>query len=228
MQPTPSSPPTPAKPHKEGATPARDPAQAAAWVSMAAAWKKNPQLTLVYTTQAAFEAAALAFAAHLQARQAADAPRGPLSNRLTAIRDQFAEALPYIKSALLPIFKKAGVEAAYPGFGIGRHDGGWQFSADRLLQQDDYDKCVAGLRAQGLTTGDYGADTLAPLAQEFRATYARLVALDADTSQAVGQKNQGKPYLKKVAKSLRRLLEANYPDTYAQELRTWGLQKEKF
>jgi len=44
----------------------------------------------------------------------------------------------------------------------------------------------------------------------------------------VGQKNQGKPYLKKVAKSLRRLLEGNYPDTYAQELRAWGLQKEKF
>ena len=208
-------------------TPERDQAQVALWTTMASTWKANPHITLVYTTQAEFEAAATAQAARLLARQRADAPRPLLSNRLNAIRDTFTEALPYLKADLLRIFKKEGVQAAYPTFGLVQHEGVWQFPEERLLAQDQYDELVAALRAQGLATGDYGADALAPLAQEFRDKYDQLIKLDQTTSGAVGVKNQGKPYLKKVAKSLRRVLEGNYPDTYAQVWRAWGIQKEK-
>ena len=225
---TPATPTPNAGGHSAGATPERDQAQAAMWTTLAGTWKTNPQITLVYTTQAEFETAATAQAVKLLARQQADAPRPLLSNRLKAIRDLFAAAVPYIKGDLLKIFKKEGVEAAYPTFGLVQREDVWQFSTERLLAQNQYDQLVAALRAQGLTAGEYGADALEPLAKEFREKYTALVKLDQNTSDKVGAKNQGKPYLKKATKSLRRVLEGNYPDTYAQVARAWGIQKEKF
>ena len=225
---TPATPtPTPGG-HPVGATPERDQAQAAMWSALAGTWKANPQITLVYTTQAEFETAATAQAAKLLARQQAGAPRPLLSNRLNAIRDTFVAALPYLKADLLRIFKKEGVEAAYATFGLVHRDGVWQFPKERLLARDQYDVLVAAQAAQGLTGGEFGADVLAPLAKEFRDKYELLVKLDQTTSDKVGAKNLGKPYLKKATKSLRRVLEGNYPDTYAQVARAWGIQKEKF
>jgi hypothetical protein len=164
----------------------------------------------------------------MQVRHNVDDPRNLLSARLDTIRDTFAAALPYVKAALLPIFKKEGVEDAYPSFGIEFRDDTWQFPAERLTAQDAYDKATAGLQAQGLKAGDYSSEKLGPLAGEFRTKYAELVKLDGNISAAVGAKNLGKPYLKKTAKRLRYVLKGNYPDTYDQVVRAWGGQREKF
>jgi hypothetical protein len=218
----------PKKPRKAPADPRADLAMAATWVAIGAAWKSNPDITVRRTTQAEFAAAAQAHHGKLQARLNVGDPRALLSGRLDEIRDIFADQLEYIKAALLPIFKRGGLEDAYPSFGIGREDGVWQFPTKRLKAQDAYDKAVAGLKAQGLTAGDAGADRLGPLAEEFRKKYEELGQLDGKTSAAVGQKNLGRPYLKKTARSLRYIIRGNEPDTWEQVWREWGTQKEKF
>ena len=129
---------------------------------------------------------------------------------------------------MLPIFKREGIEDAYPSFGIGQVKGTWKFPTKRLQAQDAYDKAVAGLLAQNLKAGDAGADRFGPLAAEFRAKYQQLATLDGQTSGAVGQKNLGKPYLKQTARSLRYIIRGNEPDTWEQVWREWGTQKEKF
>ena len=228
MEPTTPSTPASQPAHKAPADPRADLAMAATWVAIGAAWKRNPDITVRRTTQAEFEAAAGAHAAKLQARLNVAAPRALLAGRLDAIRDIFADQLEYIKAALLPVFKREGLEDAYPSFGIGREDGTWKFPTKRLKAQDAYDKAVAGLLAQGLRAGDAGADRLGPLAAEFRTKYEQLGQLDGKTSAAVGQKNLGKPYLKQTARSLRYIIRGNEPATWEQVWREWGTQKEKF
>ena len=228
MDPNTPTPDPNAKPRKVGATPERDLAQAASWLQMGTAWQANPQITLVDTTADEFAGAATAHNGKLQARYNIDDPRNKLGARLDTIRDLFAAALPYVKAALLPIFKKEGIEDAYPSFGIEHRDDSWQFPAERLAAQDAYDKATTGLQAQGLKAGEYGSEVLGPLAAEFRTKYAALVKLDGDISAAVGAKNLGKPYLKKTARCLRYVLKGNYPDTYDQVVRAWGGQREKF
>ncbi len=228
MEPTAPIPPAPKTPRKASADPTTDLALAATWVAIGAAWKLNPDITVRRTTQAAFEAAAAAHYAKLQTRRNVDDPRSLLAGRLDAIRAIFGEQLEYIKAALLPIFKREGLEDAYPSFGLEQRNDVWRFPAKRLEAQDAYDKAVAGLLAQNLKTGDAGATRLGPLAAEFRAKYAQLTALDGQTSGAVGQKNLGKPYLKRTARSLRYIVRGNEPDTWEQVWREWGTQKEKF
>ena len=228
MEPITPSAPAAQPPRKAPADPRADLAMAATWVAIGEAWKRNPDITVRRTTQAAFEAAAGAHHAKLQARQNVNDPRALLAGRLDAIRAVFAGQLEYIKAALLPVFKREGLEDAYPTFGIGQEDGTWKFPTKRLKAQDAYDKAVAGLRAQGLTAGDAGADRLAPLAAEFREKYGQLTQLDGQTSAAVGQKNLGKPYLKQTARSLRYIIRGNEPDSWEQVWREWGTQKEKF
>ncbi len=228
MEPTNPPAPAPQTPRKVAADPTTDLAMAATWVAIGAAWKLNPDITVRRTTQAEFEAAAGTQYNKLQNRLNVDDPRALLAGRLDAIRDIFGDQLEYIKAALLPIFKREGLEDAYPSFGIGREDGTWKFPTKRLPAQDAYDKAVAGLLAQGLKAGDAGATRLGPLAAEFRAKYKQLTELDGQTSAAVGQKNLGKAYLKKTARSLRYIIRGNEPDTWEQVWREWGTQKEKF
>ena len=228
MEPITPTTPAPKKPRKAPADPRADLALAATWVAIGAAWKLNPDITVRRTTPAAFETAAGAHHAKLQTRLNVDDPRALLAGRLDTIRDIFGEQLEYIKAALLPIFKREGIEDAYPSFGIEQVKGTWKFPTKRLQAQDAYDKAVAGLLAQNLKAGDAGATRLGPLAAEFRAKYQQLAALDGQTSGAVGQKNLGKPYLKQTARSLRYIIRGNEPDTWEQVWREWGTQKEKF
>lgn len=53
-------------------------------------------------------------------------------------------------------------------------------------------------------------------------------ALDGAISVNVGGKNVLKSNLVKGINEIVNCIKANYPDTYKQELRDWGFQKEKY
>ena len=53
-------------------------------------------------------------------------------------------------------------------------------------------------------------------------------AVDGEISVNVGDKNVLKKDLKKALSALVGVIKSNYPDTYKQELRDWGFQKEKY
>ena len=66
------------------------------------------------------------------------------------------------------------------------------------------------------------------LYKEFNAQVAQSSVLDGQISVSVGDKNVLKNTLRKGLNSVIGIIKANYPDTYKQELRDWGFQKEKY
>jgi len=87
---------------------------------------------------------------------------------------------------------------------------------------------VAGINSEGFAGNTYG-DTYW---QNVRTNYGSLLTQaetsDSTVSGKVGTKNTLKKGIKKVLNSLVLSIKANYPDTWKQELRVWGFQKEKY
>ena len=87
---------------------------------------------------------------------------------------------------------------------------------------------VAAISANGFDDKTYGKAYWLNIQTQFDELLGSASAIDSTVSNKVGDKNVLKKELKKGLNSLVAVIKGNYPDTYKQELRTWGFQKEKY
>jgi hypothetical protein len=74
----------------------------------------------------------------------------------------------------------------------------------------------------------YGASFWKPLVNEYSEKIEAASQKDTSIRGLVSEKNKSKEQIRKVLNAVMHLLKANYPDTYATELRKWGFQQEKY
>ena len=87
---------------------------------------------------------------------------------------------------------------------------------------------VSGLKKYELEERKYGIAFWTDILTNYEALLEQSNALDGSISVKVGDKNVLKKKLKKGLAAIVHGLKCNYPDTYKQELRDWGFQKEKY
>ena len=207
--------------------------------SVSARWSTVPALTLLWITPAAYAAALADFGTNLGEKRRVAAERSPNVQRLIELDDVADDALPYLKSYINEdAGSKAAGTARYAAHGLVLMGA----KAKRIVLPTDRQarvKSVEVLLAK-LATGGAGGTAL-PYAdrkygtafwQTWLAEYAALVekgGTDAGLiSHKVGRKEESKKIVRKALQALIYLLKANYPDTFAAELRQWGFRKESY
>lgn len=220
---------TPAKKVRRTATiPAKDIDFGKVTKSVADKWATESWLTLRWTTQANFATLQDNYKNTLEARQDASSGRPQVTKALEILNTKIDAHLLYVKNYIIEKYKKDAAESYYPAFGI-EHKG------NRFLMPIDQNKRLAALRLMitGLDTNgfngrEFGASFWTDIKTEFEQLISTAATTDSNVTTQVSSKNDMKAQLKKVLNAIIFALKANYPDTYSAEIRTWGMQKEKY
>ncbi|WP_157505095.1 hypothetical protein [Flavobacterium tegetincola] len=116
----------------------------------------------------------------------------------------------------------------YPAFGINYENKKYAIPMDQSNREDALDLMLEGIQNNGFEDRTYGLEYWTAIKTNFVDLVTQARALDGGISQKVGDKNELKMTIKKGLNAVINALQANYPDTYKQELRLWGLQKDKY
>lgn len=219
----------PKKTVRKRAIPATDSDFGKVIADVSTAWDANNWLTLRWLTDRDFASNSALYNTTLAARQVSGSTRPQVTKELKEVNKEIDLALTVVKGYIFEKYKNKDAAASYyKSFGIEHYDNHYSFPNDQSKRQDAFELMLLALPANGFDCKDYGLTYWSQL----RDHYVRLVeqgrTLDGGISGKVGDKNQLKKSLTKALNSIIFVLRGNYPDTYKQELRTWGFQKEKY
>ncbi len=223
-----SIPPTDSPTRKRRNIPKADGDLATLATTAAPKWLGTPGLTLMWTTSNAFETAAKAFKVGLQQRRDTGALRPGYTYTMNELDDHIEEALKEVKIYIQRKFKSAGAAAQYPRYGLIHRGDRWIMPTDRDDLKVSLNSMAAAIAADGFGDEEYGNMFWQDLNTAYNTAFMAAKNTDGSVSQKVGAKEAGKEYIVKVLNALIHLLQANYPDTYEEELRAWGFQKEDY
>ena len=216
------------KPNKTSSIPIADSDFGKVATSVSAAWTANPWLTLRWTTAAEFATAAAAYNATLSARQSSGGTRPQITTALKTLNKEIDNSLAFVKGYLAEKYKKDPSLSYYPAFGINYENKKYAIPMDQSNREDALNLMLEGIQNNGFEDRTYGLEYWTAIKTNFVDLVTQARALDGGISQKVGDKNELKMTIKKGLNAVINALQANYPDTYKQELRLWGLQKDKY
>ncbi len=216
------------KPVKTDIVPAADIDLGAVVTSVGAKWLANPWLTLLWLTVAKFVADAANYNAILEQRLNKGAARPQVGRALQNLEKQMDGVIAYVKGYILDRYKKGNEKSYYPSFGFVHQTDHWEFPTDRNRRVASLKLMVEAIRANGFEEEEYGTEYWSRMLSDYETLVNQSNIVDGEISVKVGDKNVLKKDLKKGLRALVGVIKSNYPDTYKQELRDWGFQKEKY
>lgn len=199
---------------------------------VAAAWGQETWFALRWKTQADFAQLTAEFAAAITEKRSAAATRTPQSQRLQELDDEFDEGLRILKKYIGEDsgYNKARTDARLPGFGlVPRKNGSFALSTDRSERLKALRELL--LPAVGkapFAKRDHGTAFWQKRFEEYDALLGKTDGLAGQVSKSVSQKDAAKQELRQVLQAVVYALKANFPDTFAAELRAWGFRKESY
>ena len=216
-----------AKPTSKSIVPATDVDFATVVKDVSTKWTATPQIKLIWTTPAEFTTKANDFNVELNKRKDIGSTRPQITARLKQLDATIDASLAYVKGYLLELFKDAAT-SYYPSFGIEHKTNKYVISRDRNKRSEALRLMIEGIHANGLDAKEFGNVFWTEIKTEYDELLGKATTTDGTVSTKVSSKNELKKELKKALNSLILVIKANYPDTYKAELRSWGLQKEKY
>lgn len=224
---------TPApQPSKKGSTKSHVPQRAIdrsnLGVTAANFWATQPQITLVYITQAEFAAKATTYQTSVVNRIETDQTRPQITSRMRVLDKEFNLRATNIKSYVIDKYGKDVATNYYAEFGITRTGKSWKLPADRNTRVVALKSLLKALTTHGFQNNTYGKVWWNARISEYATLVAQAGNNDSTTSGIVGTKNALGLEIKDVLDSLVLVIKANYKKTYKTVLREWGFQKEKF
>jgi hypothetical protein len=217
-----------AKPVKKQNVPAADIDFGNVITTVSTKWKANDWLTLRWLTAATFESNATTYGTTLEARLTSGAIKPQISKSLENLDKQMDEHLSYVKGYITDKFKKNDAESYYPSFGIEHKYNRYAFPRDQNRRLTSLTLMMDGIQKNGFVDKEYGLDFWTNIRDLYKELLKQSTTLDGGISVKVGDKNVLKNDLKKAVNALIFAIKANYPDTFKEELRDWGFQKEKY
>ncbi|MDO7875478.1 hypothetical protein Q5H93_12110 [Hymenobacter sp. ASUV-10] len=202
--------------------------KAALCLRLATAWKKNPQLVLIWITQAAFETKAKNYYQSVIDKTAVAAKRGGITLTLEEADDKIREGLPYLKAILLTKFKKGHDKAKYPEFGIITRNDGFELPKKHTERAKALTAMLKALKDYSLEDGEFGTEYWGPIEQAYVKGDKDSKDNDATVGSLVGTKDALEDEVTLVLSKMLTLLEAQYPDEkeLAGKRRELGYLKE--
>ncbi len=191
-------------------------------------WLINNWLTLKWITATQFETDATSYNDILNARLQKGSTRPQITQSLKALDKKINNALSYVKGYIVDKYKKENAKSYYAAFGIEYKSNKYIFPTDQNKKIASLGLLIDALTTHGFATKEFGVAFWTPIKTEYMSLVNEALATDGEVSIKVGDKNALKDTLKKALNAIVNSLKANYPETFKQELRDWGFQKEKY
>lgn len=196
--------------------------------SVADKWAAETWLSLRWTTQPDFTILQTNYKDALEARQDAGSGRPQVTAALKVLNKKIDTHLSYVKNYIIDKYKKETAESYYPAFGIEYKNKKYTMPIDQNKRLAALRLMITGLDANDFNNREFGAPFWTDIKTEFEQLISTASTTDSNVTTNASSKNDMKAQLKKVLNSIIFVLKANYPDTYKSEIRTWGMQKEKY
>ncbi|MBC7449711.1 MAG: hypothetical protein H7330_16800 [Hymenobacteraceae bacterium] len=227
--------PAPTPPPAEEASPRRNPLipedqdqKAALALFLATAWAANPQLVLIWITQAAYATKAAAFAAALKARNKAGALVPQQSRSFDEYDEEIRKGLNYVKNYISETYGEDSAESFYAEFGIKTRGTTHELPRAQAERADALEMLEAALVTHGLGARPYGTAYWEPIADGYATLTGKARKASANVSKLVGMKNEQVDDVEEVLSAMISLVDAQYrtPEARQAKLRELGFQRE--
>jgi hypothetical protein len=219
---------TETKKHRTSNTPATDLDLKDLSLNVKDKWILNPDFTLRWTTPAEFANTASLFEVSLDDRLTTGSGRVALTSTLKALDTSINKAQAFVKIYLKDKFDNDSYTAYLPQFGITQKGNKWVFPVDRNKRLAAMQLTIKAVAAHGFEDKKYGLAFWQDIFIRYEAALKLSVNTDSNVAKLVRTKNQHRLQIQKTLNALIHIIKANYPNTWAAELREWGFQKEKY
>lgn len=181
-------------------------------------WLTPEQFTITTTS----------FASTLTSRNQTGSTRPQITKALKIVDQKIDGALSYVKGYITDKYKKETAKSYYAAFGMVHKNDNYSIPSDQNGRLEALGLLLEALAAHGFSAKEYGIAFWTPVRDEYKTLLQSATTTDGTISNKVGDKNSLKKEVKKGLNAIILAIQANYPDTYKTELRTWGFQKEKY
>lgn len=190
-------------------------------------WKNTPQITLNWVKVADFEVLITKFNTLLGEKTSVGSKRATQTHTLGELDKQIDKAVEQIKIAVFAKFGKEKGKAYFSEFGIGKQgkNPSYKLPGDRNQRLNVLSLLAKAVAEHQIETPDFKADFFQSILGDYQGAFNATQSTDSSIATSVGNKNEVKKQIKEVLQSLVLVIRANYPKTYASELRGWGFQK---
>ena len=216
------------KPVRTQLVPTSDIDFAAIVTVVSAKWNVSPWLTLRWLLASKFATDVASFNTILTQRLNAGSTRPQVGRALLNLETQMDDAMSYVKGYIADKYKKENAKSYYAAFGFEHHGRHYTFPTDRNRRVAALGLMIDALTTNRLEDKEYGLEFWTNIKRDYEALVNQSNTVDGQISVKVGDKNVLKKELKKALNCIIYTIKSNYPDTYKQELRDWGMQKEKY
>jgi hypothetical protein len=211
------------KPRRRSLIPMADTDLRALALQAGQAWAASA-LQLRFTSSAAFYESAAAFSEQVDSIDTLSASRRPLTLTLQALDREINSRVANLKHYIADRYGKERARDFYEEFGIQRIGKSYQLPIDRAERDRAMGQLCESLHRHQLDDHRYGLAWWTDICDRYQATRKQASHTDEALSQHVREKNARKLMLRQTLQSLVLLVQANYPDSWREELLRWGFQ----
>lgn len=197
-------------------------------MAVAQAWAANPDIALIWTDAVKLKEAAEAFSASYMEREGAKGVRRSVTQDLKDVNMEIDTSTEFVKNYIADKFSKRNAPAHYVSFGIVKTRRQYKLPLDNDARLYALETMINGIEANGFNELKYGKAYWTALRERFANVKQQASETDKTSAEHVGIKAGQKALIRKTLNSLILSIKANYPDTWHEELRIWGFQKEKY
>ncbi|MEI6852586.1 MAG: hypothetical protein WCL06_07065 [Bacteroidota bacterium] len=192
------------------------------------AWIANPQITLVWLTQAEFETKASQFEQTIRERKNTGSTRPQFTAKLKQIDKTINDGVGILKGYLIGKYGRKLAPSYYAAFGFVKTHQKYKLPIDRNQRRANLEFLVNAISVHGFQNYDLGLAYWTDIKSTYETLTSTANSIDGAVSSKVGQKNILRGEIRLALNALIHVLKGNYPQTYKSVLRGWGFQKEKY
>ncbi|MDR1172832.1 MAG: hypothetical protein LBL24_10290 [Bacteroidales bacterium] len=216
------------KKSRQGATPRKEADIITVAANIAASWKNRPGLILAWTTPDSLTDAAGIFKTSVTVRNETKGDRAVITRTLQSINTEVDQSVRYVKGYIADMFQAKEAPVYYGQFGIAKERGRFKMPDDNDKRQLALEQMVKAIDRHGMGDRKYGNPYWTNIYEQFVQAKSRASDSDSSSAEHVSIKTEQKALIRKTLNALIHLIKANYPDTWKEEMRIWGFQKEKY
>jgi hypothetical protein len=197
-------------------------------IAVALHWEKNPQITLPWTNPAAFKAATATFGTSFATRAGMKGTRRSVTQDLKEMNKEIDTSIEPLKGYMVDIFGKKNAPAHYEVLGIVRIRNIYKLPADNDRRLYALEQLLKGIETYDLADRKYGKAYWEDVFARFSAIKQQAFDADKTSAEHISIKTELRKEIRRTLNALILIIKAYNPDTWKEELRVWGFQKEKY
>lgn len=193
-----------------------------------AAWAENNTLTLQWITRVEAQSKVDEYYQKIIYGEQSKIEQRAIANNLQALDNELNKGLEKLKKLIQLDHSGHDIGVHYAQYGIQRYKRTYRLPRDRDERLQALEILVAKLATASFKDhANYGTAFWSSRLDTYRALKTQLETQAGATSSVVGDKATTKVEIRKLIFSLKKLVEANYPDNAEAMLRQWGFQDER-